>query len=96
MRNQHQTGPNHDTAATLALQALAYIMSDDKLMERFVNLSGIAPDDLRHGLDKDPVLAAILAFLASHEPDLLACAATLGLSAEQLMSAAHVLQDGDE
>ncbi len=96
MRNQSQTGSNHDAAATLALQALAYIMSDDKLMERFVNLSGITADDLRDGLDTDPVLAAILAFLASHEPDLLACAAALGQSPEQLMNAAHVLQGDHE
>ncbi len=96
MLNQRHTGPSHDAAATLALQALAYIMSNDKLMERFVNFSGITADDLRHTLNTDPVLAAILAFLASHEPDLLACAEALGHPAEQLMNAAHVLQGGYE
>jgi hypothetical protein len=96
MVNRLQTGLNRDSAATLALQALAYIMDDDKLRDRFLDLSGVTPDDLRHGLGSESVLAAILAFLASHEPDLLACAAALGQAPEQLMNAAHLLQGNHE
>jgi Protein of unknown function (DUF3572) len=87
---------HRDPAATLALQALAFIMGNTPLRERFVDLSGVTPDDLRHGLDTDSVLAAVIGFLAAHEPDLLACAASLGIPAEQLMNAAYVLQGGHE
>jgi hypothetical protein len=92
MGNRFHSGLDRDSAATLALQALAYIMSEEALRDRFLDLSGVSPNDLRHGLESDAVLAAILAFLASHEPDLVACAIALGQPPEQLMNAAHMLQ----
>jgi hypothetical protein len=96
MRAHNSIGPNKDTAATVALQALGFIMGDASLRERFIDLSGVTPDDLRHELDTESVLAAVLGFLASHEPDLLACAAALDLTPAQLMNAAYVLQGGHE
>jgi hypothetical protein len=84
--------PAHDAAVTMALEALAFILSDEALRQRFVDLSGVSADDLRHGLGEDPVLGAILGFLAGHEPDLIACAAALDVSPEQLMHSARLLQ----
>jgi hypothetical protein len=96
MGNRLHTELDRDGAATLALQALAHIMSDDKLRDRFIDLSGVTPDDLRNGLENEAVLAAILAFLAWHEPDLVACAAALGQTPDLLMTAAHLLQGTHE
>jgi hypothetical protein len=79
-------------AATLALQALSHILADESLRQRFVELSGVSADDLRHGLEDDAVLGAILGFLANHEPDLIACAAALEVSPAQLMRSAELLQ----
>jgi hypothetical protein len=84
--------PTHDSAVTMALQALAFILSEESLRQRFVDLSGVSADDLRHGLGEDSVLAAILGFLAGHEPDLMACAAALDVTPQQLMHSARLLQ----
>jgi hypothetical protein len=92
MAAQRPVHITHDIAATLALQALAFIMADERLRERFIDLSGVTAADLRERLDDDTTLAAILSFLALHEPDLLACAAALLVPADQLMQAVHVLQ----
>jgi Protein of unknown function (DUF3572) len=78
--------------ATLALQALGYILANEALRDRFMALSGLEPDDLRHRLNEDAVLGAILHFLSGHEPDLIACAQYLCIAPEQLMQAAHLLQ----
>ncbi len=88
--------PDHDLAATTALQALGFILADDRLRQRFIDLSGVSADDLRHGLGNPSVLGAILGFLASHEPDLMACAAALGMAPDQLMQCARLLQGDDD
>ena len=50
-------------------------------------LTGLTPDALRGGLDDPAVLGAVLEFLASHEPDLLAAAEALGVEPAALMAA---------
>jgi hypothetical protein len=80
-----------DEAATLALRALAYIFSDDQLTERFIALTGLTLETLRTRADQPDVLAAILGFLLSHEPDLIACAANLEVAPARLVQAEAVL-----
>jgi hypothetical protein len=80
-----------DSAATLALQALAYIFADDQLSERFLSLTGLRVETLRTRADQPDMLAAVLGFLVSHEPDLIACAAQLGVAPALLVHAEDVL-----
>lgn len=68
-----------EDAAVLSLQALAHIFSDDQLSERFIQLTGLTPETLRRQADQADVQVAVLEFLLSHEPDLIACAAALSL-----------------
>ena len=81
--NENGNGANPDV---IALQALAWILGEEARAERLLSLTGLDADQLRARAD-DPVLwQAALDFLAAHEPDLIACADTLGLSPERLMA----------
>ncbi|MFQ3594633.1 MAG: DUF3572 family protein [Sphingomonadaceae bacterium] len=63
----------------LLLQALAHIIADDRLRERFLALTGFDPATLRARAGEPDVLDAVAGFLEGHEPDLLAVAAALGV-----------------
>jgi hypothetical protein len=54
-------------AETLALKALTFLAYSPDDLARFLNLSGIAPTDLRARAGDRDVLAATLDFLLSHE-----------------------------
>jgi hypothetical protein len=83
---------NRESSAELALNALGWILADDKRAERLLALTGLAPADLRARLGDPGLLAAILRFLEAHEPDLLACAEALGVKAEALVEARRKLE----
>lgn len=55
---------------TVALKALAFIASDERLCTRFLLLSGLEGGDMRRRLNDPVFLAAVLDFLLAHEPDL--------------------------
>lgn len=86
------TNPND--AATVALHALSWTLKESFRSERLVALTGLSPADLRTRLDDPAVLAATLAFLEAHEPDLIACAAAIGRTPAQLVSARAALEQG--
>jgi hypothetical protein len=73
----------------LALAALGWILSDEDHADRLLALTGISPDELRERIGEREVLAAILEFVLSHEPDLIACADALGV-APKALEKAHV------
>ncbi len=89
MRNQ---STNSDEAETLALSALGWTLSDGDRAARLLALTGLSPEDLRERLRDRSVLAATLAFLEAHEPDLLACADELQVTPAQLVQAREVLE----
>ena len=74
-------------APTLALGALGWVLGDGPRAERLLALTGLSPDALREGLGDSAILSAVLDFLASHEPDLLAAAAHLGVEPAALVAA---------
>lgn len=76
----------------LALQALVWILSDDARAERLLALTGLTPDGLRAGAGDPTVLAATLAFLESHEPDLVTCAEAIDVTPAALVAAARALE----
>lgn len=82
----------NEQAAAIALAALGWTLQDNGRAERLLALTGLVPDDLRNRLDDPSVLAAILGFLESHEPDLIACADGLGLAPSRLISARAELE----
>ena len=82
-----------DTRApeVLALEALGWALTDEKRAERLLSLTGLTPERLRHGLGDRSVQAAVLEFLANHEPDLIAAADALNTTPETLVAAARTL-----
>ena len=78
--------PSADPQA-LALGALGWLLGDEDRAGRLLALTGLAPDDLRAGLDDASVLGAVLDFLCAHEPDLVAAAEALGVSPAELAGA---------
>jgi len=79
-------------AEALALSALATTLTDERRARRFLDLSGIDTDELRRRAGEPVLLAALIRFLEAHEPDLVACAAELGVKPEALVAARRSLE----
>ena len=79
--------PTRDDAETLALRALGHIAGDADLGPRFLDLTGLDVATLRARAGAPDVLAAVLGFLASHEPSLIATAHALEVKPEALIRA---------
>ena len=79
-------------AEALALAALAATLSDERRAARFLDLTGLSVDELRARAGERGLLAATLAFLESHEPDLLAVAEAIGSKPEALVAARRELE----
>lgn len=88
METNHNLGGD---AEILALQALGWVLEDEDRAQRLLALTGLDPRELRSGLEDPAMLASLLGFLASHEPDLIACAEAIGVPPEQLAGAAQKL-----
>ncbi len=86
------TAPATNDAAVLALRALAATLSDERLAQRFLSLSGIDPPELRQRAAEPAVLAALLRFLEQHEPDLLSVAEAIEVEPRALVAARQELE----
>ena len=79
-------------AETLALSALAAAFTDERRAQRFLALSGIDTEDLRHRAAEPALLAALLRFLEAHEPDLIDVATAVGVEPKVLVAAREELE----
>jgi Protein of unknown function (DUF3572) len=79
----------------LLLGALAWTCADDDRAERLLALTGMDSNELRGRATDPAILGAVGAFLADHEPDLIACAEALDCTPEQLAGAAASLNRQD-
>lgn len=86
----------HNDAQALALAALAKTLGDDRRAHRFLDLTGIGTDELRARAADPDLLAALIRFLESHEPDLVAVAGELGVVPQVLVEARRELEEGPE
>lgn len=80
-----------DDPAMLALMALGWTLADGARADRLLALTGLDADALRAGVDDPVVLGAVLAFLADHEPDLVACANAIDATPAALIAAQEKL-----
>ena len=87
------TPPTNDAEA-LALAALTATLTDERRARRFLDLTGLEVDELRNrAISGDrTLLAATLAFLENHEPDLAAVAETIGSTPQALVNARGALE----
>lgn len=81
-----------NAAETLALQALAAAMEDQRLAARFLSITGIEAPELKHRAGERWLLAAFLRFLEGHEPDLVAIAGRIGAKPAELVAARGALE----
>jgi len=84
---------NADDPIILALHALAWTLGEPTRAARLLGLTGLDGEALRMRAGDPAVLAAVLAFLEAHEPDLLACAAALDATPQALVAARASLED---
>ena len=77
----------NEDAAQLALQPLIWTLAEPARAQRLLDTTGLDPQDLRARAGEPTVLAAVLGFLESYEPDLIACAGELGISPAALVAA---------
>lgn len=82
--------PNDPVA--LALAALAATLSDQRRAQRLLDLTGIGTDELRTRAADPVLLAAVIAFLEAHEPDLLSVAQEIGVEPGELIAAGRRLE----
>ncbi|WP_407698056.1 DUF3572 family protein [Stakelama tenebrarum] len=82
----------NEDAFILALGALRWIVADGPRCDRLFGVTGLTPDSLRSGAGEPAVLAALLAFLEAHEPDLIACAEAMNVAPEELVRAHALLE----
>ncbi len=78
--------------AAVALAALAAMVSDERRAQRFLDLTGIGTDELRRRAGDPQLLAALIAFLEAHEPDLMAVAEQAGVTPAELIGARRALE----
>ncbi|WBY17950.1 DUF3572 domain-containing protein [Erythrobacteraceae bacterium WH01K] len=88
---QSKSPASAQEAETLALGALGWVLTDDDRAGRLLALTGLTPDILRERLAERQVQAAVLEFLAQHEPDLVGAAEALGVEPQDLITAHRTL-----
>jgi Protein of unknown function (DUF3572) len=91
MLRDYEKPPADTNPQVLALQALAWMLGDSARAQRLLDVTGLDPADLRARAGDPAVLAAALAFLQAHQPDLVACAESLGVPPERLVAAQEAL-----
>jgi hypothetical protein len=83
-------------AQQLAIDALAFIAGDPQLLPRFLAITGIEPSRIRTAAAEPGFLAGVLAFVAAHEPTLLAFADHAGVAPTLVAEALRALPHGDD
>ncbi len=82
----------NEDATALGLRALVWTLVEPDRAMRLLSVTGLDPRDLRARAGEPQVLAAALAFLEAHEPDLIACAAALDVAPDALVRAHRELE----
>lgn len=83
---------NQQIAETIAIQALSHIASDSDLLGRFMENTGLMPEELREAASQPGFLSAVLAFLRQDESECLSFSSNAGLSPKDIQSAAIILE----
>ena len=76
----------------LALEAFVWALADENRAERLLSLTGLTPEGLRASINERGTQAAILSFLEAYEPDLIACAESIGVRPTSLVNARQELE----
>ena len=78
-------------AETVALQALAFLVSEEEALRGFLAHTGATADDLRLGAGNPQFLGGVLDFLLERDDRLLAFCDQVGITPEQTQRARSAL-----
>lgn len=73
------------------MEALGWILADRQRAERFLELTGLSPEDLRRSAATPGTQSAALDFLLGHEPDLLKASGALAIAPGDIAAARRSL-----
>jgi hypothetical protein len=82
---------NSDEAEMIAIRGLQYIAGDQELLQRFLALTGVSPQDLRDAAISRTFLSGVLDFFMGDEATLMAFSAMIGEKPEIVAKARNVL-----
>ncbi len=71
-------------ASVVALNALGWVLGEERRAQRFLDLTGLTPDTLREAIGQIGTQRAVIDFLCAHEPDLVQAAEALGMTPAEL------------
>jgi hypothetical protein len=83
--------PSRETAESLAIQALGFIASEPDRLAGFLNMTGIAAEDIRAAAREPRFLAGVLEHMLGNEGLLIAFAADAGIDPAEVGSARAAL-----
>ncbi|WP_114286994.1 DUF3572 domain-containing protein [Candidatus Halocynthiibacter alkanivorans] len=83
-----------NSAETVAIQALSWLVSHEELMPVFLGASGVSSDDLRAGASDPAFLASVLDFLTMNDQWVMEFCDSTGLAYDAPMSARQQLPGG--
>ena len=63
------------------------MLADERRARRFLDLTGLTPEQLRERIESPELQLSVLDFLCAHEPDLLAAAEALGVQPADIAAA---------
>ena len=82
---------NGEDAQRIAIAALGFVASDEKLLPRFLDLTGLSPANIREAATEPSFLVSVLDFVVQHEPDALAFSRATNIPPEQIEGALTTL-----
>lgn len=83
-----------EAAEILALKAVAFIIQNDELRDRFMALSGIDEGMIKNAVQDKVFLASVLEFFVNFEPDLIVFAESEDISPDVVINAWRSLGGG--
>ncbi len=83
--------PSRKTAENLAIQALSFIAGDPDRLAGFLNMTGIAAEDIRAAAREPRFLAGVLEHMLGNEDLLIAFAADAGIDPAEVARARKAL-----
>lgn len=85
-----------EAADDIAVQALVFVAGDAELLPRFLDLTGIAANDIRRAASEPGFLAGVLQFILAHEPSLMKFAEHSNIAPQDVGRALRALPTGDD
>nr|WP_306267345.1 DUF3572 domain-containing protein [Pararhizobium sp. IMCC3301] len=82
---------NRESAEATAVQALGFLAQDKFVLERFLSVTGIAPDRVRQAAATPGFLAGVLDYIMQNESLLLTFSANHNVDAETIVAAHRCL-----